>query len=149
MTAGLFDIRIRSRPTTVIARLDGRPGAETWEAAPPLNFAAALNLAAPSVTHHKAFSGQEEHMKIALLALLGLALGTLGGAALGIGAGLAWVEIFKTTGFEGYSGMLVFFTFMPLGAAIGGIGGALLFGVIAIRDAEIAVEREPVRRRDR
>ena len=37
--------------------------------------------------------------------------------------------------------MLVFFTFMPLGAAIGGLGGALLFGVIAIRDAEIAIER--------
>ena len=66
-------------------------------------------------------------MKIALLALLGLALGALGGAALGVGAGLAWVEIFKTSSFEGYSGMLVFFTFMPLGAAIGGLGGALLF----------------------
>ena len=62
----------------------------------------------------------------------------LGGAALGIGAGLAWVEIFKTTSFEGYSAMLVFFTFMPLGSAIGAIGGALLFGVIAIREAEIA-----------
>jgi len=88
-------------------------------------------------------------MKIALLVLLGLLLGTLGGAALGIGAGLAWVELFKTSNFEGYSGMLVFFTFMPLGAAIGGVGGALLFGVIAIRDAEIAIEQEPVRRRDR
>ena len=88
-------------------------------------------------------------MKIALLVLLGLVLGVLGGAALGVGAGLAWVEIFKTSSFEGYSGMLVFFTFMPLGAAIGGIGGALLFGVIAIRDAEIAIEREPARRRDR
>ena len=88
-------------------------------------------------------------MKIALLALLGLALGALGGAALGIGAGLAWVEISQTTGFEGYSGMLVFFTFMPLGAAIGGLGGALLFAVIAIRDAEIAIERQPARRRDR
>ena len=87
-------------------------------------------------------------MKIALLVLLGLVLGALGGAALGIGAGLAWVEIFKTTSFEGYSGMLVFFTFMPLGAAIGGLGGALLFGVIAIRDAEIAIEQEPARRRD-
>jgi hypothetical protein len=84
-------------------------------------------------------------MKIALLALLGLALGALGGAALGIGAGLAWIEIFKTTSFEGYNGMLVFFTFMPLGAAIGGLSGALLFGVIAIRDAEIAIEREPGR----
>ena len=88
-------------------------------------------------------------MKIALLVLLGLLLGALGGAALGIGAGLAWVELFKTSNFEGYSGMLVVFTFMPLGAAIGGVGGALLFGVIAIRDAEIAIEREPARRRDR
>jgi hypothetical protein len=88
-------------------------------------------------------------MKIALLALLGLALGALGGAALGIGAGLAWVEIFKTTGFEGYSGMLVFFTFMPLGAAVGGIAGALLFAMTAIRDTEIAIEREPMRRNDR
>jgi hypothetical protein len=81
--------------------------------------------------------------------LLGLALGALGAAALGIGAGLAWVEIFKTTSFEGYSGTLVFLTFMPLGAAIGGVAGALLFGMIAIRDAEIAIEREPLRRNDR
>jgi hypothetical protein len=88
-------------------------------------------------------------MKIALLVLLGLLLGALGGAALGIGAGLAWVEIFKTTSFEGYSGMLVFFTFMPLGAAIGGLGGAALFGLIAMRDAAIAIEREPARRRNR
>jgi hypothetical protein len=112
----------------------------------PFILPASLNLAAPVVTHHKAFFGPEEHMKIALLALLGLALGALGGAALGIGAGLAWVEIFKTPSFEGYNSMLVFFTFMPLGAAIGGVGGALLFGVIANRDAEIAVQREPVRR---
>jgi hypothetical protein len=87
-------------------------------------------------------------MKIALLVVLGLLLGALGGAALGIGAGLAWVEIFKTTNFEGYSGMLVFFTFMPVGAAIGGLGGALLFGLMAARDAAIAIEREPVRRLD-
>jgi len=44
--------------------------------------------------------------------------------------------------------MLVFFTSMPLGAVIGGLGGALLFGVMAIRDAEIAIEREPARRHD-
>ena len=88
-------------------------------------------------------------MKIALLVLLGLLLGALGGAALGVGAGLDWVEIFKTSSFEGYSGMLVFFTFMPLGAAIGGLGGALLFGDFAIREAEIALEREPARRRER
>ncbi len=88
-------------------------------------------------------------MKIALLVLLGLVVGALGGAALGIGAGLAWVQLFRTTGFEDYSGMLVFFTFLPLGAAIGGLGGALLFAVIAIRDAEIALEQEPARRRGR
>ena len=85
-------------------------------------------------------------MKIALLALLGLIFGALGGAALGIGAGLAWVKIFKTTNFEGYSGMLVFFTFMPAGAMIGGLGGAFLFGMLAFR--EIAIEREPTRRED-
>lgn len=87
-------------------------------------------------------------IKIALLVLLGLVLGALGGAALGIGAGLAWVQIFKTTDVEGYSGMLVFFTFMPLGAVIGGVAGALLFAVIAIRDAEIAVERQPAGEHD-
>jgi hypothetical protein len=87
-------------------------------------------------------------MKIALLVLLGLVLGAPGGAALGIGAGLAWVAIFNTTSFEGYSGMLVFLTFMPIGAVIGGVCGALLFGVIALRDAQIAVEREPLRGRD-
>ena len=38
---------------------------------------------------------------------------------------------------------------MPLGAAIGGVGGALLFAVVAIRDAEIVIERQPVRQRDR
>lgn len=99
--------------------------------------------------HPLSVSLGETDMKIALLVLLGLMLGALGGAALGVGAGLAWVEIFKTSGFEGYSGMLVFFTFMPLGAMIGGLGGALLFGVIAIRDSEIAVNREPAGRPDR
>jgi hypothetical protein len=88
-------------------------------------------------------------MKVTLLACLGLFLGTLGGAALGVGAGLAWVEIFRTTNFEGYSGMLVFFTFMPLGAAIGGIGGAVLFGLMAARDPALAIEQEPAPRRER
>jgi hypothetical protein len=114
-------------------------------------FPAALNLAAPAATYRglkQTSTGEHTPMKIALLVLLGLVLGALGGAALGIGAGLAWVEIFKTSNFEGYSGMLVFFTFMPLGAGIGGLGGAALFGLIAVRDAEIAIEREPLHRRD-
>ena len=81
-------------------------------------------------------------MKIVLLALLGLVLGAIGGAVLGIGAGLAWVEIFKTTNFEGTSGMLVFLGFMPAGGVIGAIGGALLFALMALRDNEIAIERD-------
>ena len=80
-------------------------------------------------------------MRIALLVLLGLFLGALGGAALGIGAGVAWVEIFKTTGFEGYSGMLVFFGFLPAGALLGALAGAITFGVMAVRDREIALEK--------
>ena len=79
-------------------------------------------------------------MKIVLLAVLGLMLGALGGAALGVGTGLAWTAIFKTSDVEGYSGMLVFFTFMPLGALIGGIGGALLFGRLAVRGNDVAME---------
>jgi hypothetical protein len=82
-------------------------------------------------------------MKIAFLVLLGLILGTLGGAVLGVGAGLAWVEIFKTSNFEGYSGMLVFFGFMPGGAILGGLAGAIAFGMLAVRDREIAIERSP------
>lgn len=86
-------------------------------------------------------------MKIVLLALLGLLLGALGGAVLGISAGLAWVQLFKTPNFEGFSGMLVFFTFLPLGAAIGGLGGALTFGLLAFRDDLIVIERRPPRRK--
>jgi hypothetical protein len=78
-------------------------------------------------------------MKIALLAMLGFLLGLIGGAVLGIGAGMAWIEIFKTSSFEGYSGMLVFYSFMPVGALIGGIGGALFLGITAARDDQIVL----------
>ncbi len=81
-------------------------------------------------------------MKIALFGLLGLIMGMLGGAALGIGAGLAWVATFQTTDFEGDGGMMVFLTFMPAGAMIGALAGALLFGVLAHRDNAIAADRE-------
>jgi hypothetical protein len=82
-------------------------------------------------------------MKIVFLVLLGLILGVLGGAVLGVGAGLAWVEIFKTSSFEGYSGVLVFFGFMPGGAILGGLAGAIAFGVLAVREREIAIEQPP------
>ena len=87
-------------------------------------------------------------MKIALFVLLGLVLGAIGGAALGIGAGLAWIEIAKTTSFEGYSAMLVFFSFMPAGAMIGGLGAAIWFGIMATRDDEIAVDSESTARHE-
>jgi len=70
-------------------------------------------------------------MRIALLAIIGLILGALLGAAIGVGAGLIWTAVFNTGSFEGYSGMLVFFTFMPIGALVGGIGGAVVFGRLA------------------
>jgi hypothetical protein len=82
-------------------------------------------------------------MKIAMLALLGSVFGALGGAAIGIVVGIAWIEIVKTASSEA---MLVFFTFMPIGAIVGAVGGAILFGVIATRDVEIPITREPAGR---
>lgn len=78
-----------------------------------------------------------------LLVLVGLVLGLLGGAALGVGAGFAWINYFQTSSFEGYSGMLVFMTFMPVGAVIGGLAGAVGLGLFAIRDGEPRTQREP------
>src|SRR5258708_18226265 len=106
----------------------------------------ALNLSRLAATYHGALrtsAGENTSMKIALLVLLGLVLGALGGAALGIGAGLTWIEFFKTTSFEGYSGMLVFFTFMPLGAAIGGLRGPPLFRVVAVGGPAKPIEQQP------
>jgi len=52
------------------------------------------------------------------------------GAMLGVGLGFAYTKIFNVTDFEGYGGMLVFYTFMPLGAIAGGLGGAILLGML-------------------
>ncbi len=73
-------------------------------------------------------------MKIAFLAFFGLMLGALVGAGLGVAFGLAYVALFKVSDFEGYSGMLVFFTFMPLAAIAGGIGGAIVLGTAGARN---------------
>jgi hypothetical protein len=56
----------------------------------------------------------------------GFVLGALIGAALGVGIGLGWTNLMETSCFEGYCGMLVFFTFMPIGALLGGLAGAIL-----------------------
>lgn len=54
-----------------------------------------------------------------LALLLGLVCGAILGAMIGVGAGLVWVTLTKTSSFEGYSGMLVFYSFMPVGAILG------------------------------
>jgi len=82
-------------------------------------------------------------MKLILLVFTGLILGLLIGAALGVGAGLAWVSIAHTSDLEGTSGMLVFLTFMPIGALIGSFAGALGLGLTALRDRGPRISRDP------
>jgi hypothetical protein len=49
-------------------------------------------------------------------------------------AGLAWTSVFHTSGFEGYSGNLVFLGFMPAGIVFGAVLGAAGLGHLAARD---------------
>ncbi len=74
-------------------------------------------------------------MKVLLLGFIGLILGLLAGGAIGVGIGSICVEVFQVSKFEGGAGMMVFFTFMPLGAIIGGILGAWLLGRVGARSA--------------
>ena len=39
------------------------------------------------------------------------------GLRIGVGLGFLWTMVFRTTSFEGYYGMLVIFTFMPIGTS--------------------------------
>ena len=73
-------------------------------------------------------------MKVASLGCLGLFLGAIIGGLVGVGLGFAWTEVFHASSFEGYSGMLAFFTFMPIGIIVGGLIGAVGLGLIASRD---------------
>ena len=73
-------------------------------------------------------------MKVAMLALVGLLLGAILGGVIGVGLGLLWTTVFHTSDFEGYSGMLVFFTFMPIGMILGALIGAVGLGYVASRD---------------
>jgi hypothetical protein len=79
----------------------------------------------------------ENPMKIVLLGLIGLFFGAMLGGAVGVGLGLVWTQVFNTSCFEGYCGMLVFFTFMPIGALVGGLAGAFALGRAAARDREV------------
>ncbi len=73
-------------------------------------------------------------MKV-VLALVGLFLGAIAGGAIGVGAGFLWTSVFHTSDFEGYSGMLVFFTFMPIGMIVGAVLGAAGLIYLASRDS--------------
>jgi hypothetical protein len=73
-------------------------------------------------------------MKIAVLGCAGFFLGAIAGGVIGIGLGFLWTTVFHTTSFEGYSGMLVFFTFMPIGIIVGAVAGAVGLGLLASRN---------------
>jgi hypothetical protein len=75
----------------------------------------------------------DEIMKIVMLGLVGLFLGAMFGGVIGIGLGFIWIDVFHTSSFEGYSGMLVFYTFMPIGIVAGALVGAVGLGVLAAR----------------
>jgi len=72
-------------------------------------------------------------MKV-MLALIGLFFGAIIGGVIGVGAGFLWTTVFHTSDFEGYSGMLVFFTFMPIGIIVGAVLGAAGLVYLASRD---------------
>ena len=69
-----------------------------------------------------------------VLALVGLFLGAIAGGAIGVGAGFLWTTVFHTSDFEGYSGMLVFATFMPIGIIVGAVLGAAGLVYLASRE---------------
>ena len=74
-------------------------------------------------------------MQAAGFGCLGFFLGAIVGGILGVVLGFVWTSVFHTSDFEGYSGMLVFFTFMPIGILIGGSLGAAGLAYVASRDA--------------
>lgn len=80
-------------------------------------------------------------MKAVVLTALGTVVGLILGVAAGILIGIAWISIFGTTDFEGYSAMLVFFTFAPAGAIVGGLSGAIWAAYSASR-ARIRMESD-------
>lgn len=81
----------------------------------------------------RACPGNGGHMKTVVLAALGTIAGLVLGAAAGILAGIAWVNITSTSDFEGQSAMLVFFAFAPAGSILGGFIGAIWAGIAASR----------------
>ena len=65
-------------------------------------------------------------MRRTLRALLGVLIGLLVGGGVGVLLGLAWITLGEVSAFEGMSGYVVGFIFLPLGALMGAIGGAVI-----------------------
>jgi len=80
-------------------------------------------------------------MKIVMVGFVGLLLGAIVGGSIGVGLGLAWTSIFHTSSFEGYSGMLVFYAFMPVGVIFGAIIGAVGLAFLASRKGPAQASR--------
>ena len=55
-----------------------------------------------------------------------------------MGGGPAWMKIFKTWDFEGYSGTLMVLSFMTAGAIIDGPGEAFLLSLLTFREPDQA-----------
>jgi len=72
-------------------------------------------------------------MNVIMPGCFGLFLGAVAGGVLGVGAGFAYTTLAHTSSFEGYSGMLIFFTFMPIGAIVGAAVGAMAMAVVSTR----------------
>ena len=85
-------------------------------------------------------------MQAAGLGCLGFVFGAIVGGVIGIALGFAWINVFNTSDFEGYSGMLIFFTFMPIGIVLGGLLGGVGLGLIAARDDAGAGPQAPTSR---
>jgi hypothetical protein len=72
--------------------------------------------------------------------LSGTFCGCDAGGVIGVGLGFLWIKVFHTSDFEGYSGMLVFYTFMPIGIIVGALLGGVGLGFVGGRDDS---ERRP------
>jgi hypothetical protein len=98
----------------------------------------ALSPSAPGTVDDGAAGRQAGLMSIArrlAFAVLGLTLGSSGGGVAGLLAGLAYIEIAGTSGFEGYSGFVVAFWILG-GVVLGMIAGlAVAYGLARSRNA--------------
>jgi hypothetical protein len=73
-------------------------------------------------------------MNAVLPGCAGLFLGAVLGGVIGVVLGFGWTSVFHVSDFEGYSGMLVFYTFMPIGIILGAVIGAVGLGYLASRE---------------